>query len=70
MVELAEVSFFDGGNTVALLRLYPQFGSDSEILVISEVEARETGEEMVQILEGGRYEYELLIAEETQWQKR
>ena len=62
MAEFAEVSFSDtGGNAVGVLRLYPQTGSDAEISFISEVEARDSGEAQVQLLEGGRYEYELVF---------
>jgi predicted component of viral defense system (DUF524 family) len=60
MAESAEVALSDeGGNTVAFLRLYPQAGSSAEISVITEEDARNSGEERVQLLEGGRYEYEL-----------
>jgi predicted component of viral defense system (DUF524 family) len=66
MAEFADILFSDScGNAIGILRLYPQTGSDAEILLISEVEARDSGEAQVQLLEGGRYEYELLFLKES-----
>lgn len=63
MAEFAEVLFSDScGTTFGVLRLYPQTGSDAEISFISEIEARDSGEAQVQLLEGGRYEYELVFS--------
>jgi predicted component of viral defense system (DUF524 family) len=66
MAEFAEVLFSNGcGSAVGILRLYPQTGSDAEISFISEVEARDSGEAQIQLLEGGRYEYELVFSTES-----
>lgn len=62
MPEIASINFHDDfSNQVGVLYLYPQTGSDAEILIISEEEAKDSGESQVQLLEGGRYEYELLL---------
>ena len=66
MAEFAKVTFTDScGEAIGVLSLYPQTGSDAEISFISEVEARDSGEAQVQLLEGGRYEYELVFTNES-----
>lgn len=47
----------DHGNRVALLELYPPDSSANALLRLAEAEAREAGEEPVQLMEGLRYEY-------------
>lgn len=65
MADYAEVLFSDNtGENFGFLRLYSQSGSDAEISIISEVEAQASGEAQVQLLEGGRYEYELIFSKD------
>lgn len=66
MADSAEVSFSDdSGNEVGVLRIYSQLSSDSEIFLTDAVEARGFGEAPIQLLEGGLYEYELLLSNEV-----
>jgi hypothetical protein len=52
------LEFFDGrGTPVARLALYAPEGKTGSLLRLAEAEARDAGEEPVQILEGLRYEY-------------
>lgn len=59
-VSLAPVAleFLDRhGNTVASLELYPPASPANALLRLGDAEAREAGEEPVQLMEGLRYEY-------------
>lgn len=52
------LEFLDGrGNTVARLELYPPGNSANALVRLGDAEAREAGEEPLQLVEGLRYEY-------------
>ena len=52
------LEFLDGcENPVARLEIYPPANSANSLLRLSDAEARKTGEEAVQLMEGLRYEY-------------
>lgn len=55
------LEFLDSrGNIVACLELYPPDSPSNALLRIEDAEAREAGEESLQVMEGLRYEYALL----------
>jgi hypothetical protein len=49
----------DKGNVVAKLRIYPSSIEPGNLLCLNDAEARQYGEEPLQICEGQRYEYDL-----------
>jgi predicted component of viral defense system (DUF524 family) len=52
------LEFLDGrGNTIARLELYPPGNSANALVRLGDAEAREAGEEPLQLVEGLRYEY-------------